>query len=410
MDYNRLLDFAVDFGYELSMAGAEIYRVEDSITRIFAAYGIRADVFAIPNNLTVSIVLPDGRAATQMRRIDYHGNDLDSVTRFSNLSRRICREKPSDVDVCRQWLEETKDSRKHYSLPVLLFGYFLTAFFFTMLFGGSLIDSAISGVSALIVGLVTYAFNALKANPFFNTLLAAIPLALVPYAANALGICPNPDAAVIGAVMVLIPGLLFTTAMRDIIYGDTNSGINRIFQVLLIAVGIAAGTAAGWKLACILWGAPVSAPLVTYHFFIQCIVAFFGGMGFCFLFNIHFMGLITCSLGSVITWCIFRLSLYCGTSEMAAYFLAAVTSSVYAETMARIRKRPAISFLVISLVILIPGSSLYYTIYNLLLDNKVAFVEMGTRTIAITGLMAAGVLLVATIMRMWTEWKAKKLT
>ncbi len=33
--------------------------------------------------------------------------------------------------------------------------------------------------------------------------------------------------------MILVPGLLVTTSMRDIIYGDINSGINRIVQVFL---------------------------------------------------------------------------------------------------------------------------------------------------------------------------------
>ena len=41
---------------------------------------------------------------------------------------------------------------------------------------------------------------------------------------------------IIGALMLLVPGLLFTNAMRDIMYGDTNSGLNRVVLVLLIAV------------------------------------------------------------------------------------------------------------------------------------------------------------------------------
>ena len=39
------------------------------------------------------------------------------------------------------------------------------------------------------------------------------------------------DAVIIGSLMILVPGLLITNSMRDIIYGDTNSGINRIVQV-----------------------------------------------------------------------------------------------------------------------------------------------------------------------------------
>lgn len=408
IDYNRLLDFTVDFGYELSMSGAEIYRVEESITRMFAAYGIEADVFAIPNNLIVSIVRPDGKPTTRMRRIDYHGNSLDSVTLYSNLSRRICRETP-DAETAMQWLEETRQSCKYYSLPASCLGYWLASVGFALFFGSNLIDALVSGLAGVCAGLVNHILSQLKSNPFFRTILAAIPLALIPYGFGALGVCPNPDAAVIGAVMVLIPGLLFTTAMRDIIYGDTNSGINRIFQVLLIAVAIAGGTAVAWNIADILWGAPQSALDIHYGFLIQCIACMLGSMGFSIMFNIHGTGLFLCSMGGIVTLSVFNLSVVLGTGEMTAYMLAAVGASVYAEVMARIRKCPAIGYLFISLVILIPGSSLYYTIYNLILGDMYGFASKGTETIEIAGLMAVGILLVSTTVRMYNEWKIRKL-
>lgn len=408
MDFNRLLDFTVDFGYELSMSGAETFRVEESITRMFAAYGIQAEVFAIPNNLIVSIVRPDGKPATRMRRIGYHGNDLDSVTQFSNLSRRICQEKPDSAETCMQWLKATRCACKRYSLPGSCLGYWLSSFGFALFFGGSLVDALVSGLAGVCAGMVSQILSKLRANPFFSTILSAIPLALVPYAFGAWGICQNPDAAVIGAVMVLIPGLLFTTAMRDIIYGDTNSGINRIFQVLLIAVAIAGGTAVAWYIADALWGAPQSAPDLDYGFLFQCVACMLGSMGFSIMFNIHGMGSLFCSMGGLVTLSVFNLSVLLGTSELLAYMLAAVGASVYAEVMARIRKCPAIGYLFISLVILIPGSSLYYTIYNLLLGDINAALANGDATITIAGLMAVGILLVSTTVRMWNEWKTGK--
>ena len=98
MDYNTLLDMATDLGYELAMSGAETFRVEESITRVLAAYGLQAEVFAIPNCLTVCIETEDGQNLTRMRRIGTHGNDLDSVERFSGLSRAFCNRKPAPTD------------------------------------------------------------------------------------------------------------------------------------------------------------------------------------------------------------------------------------------------------------------------------------------------------------------------
>ena len=98
MDYHTLLDLATDLGYELAMCGAETFRVEESINRVLATYGLNSEVFAIPNCLTVSIETDDGQILTRMRRIGAHGSDLDAVERFNGLSRAICNRKPDPQD------------------------------------------------------------------------------------------------------------------------------------------------------------------------------------------------------------------------------------------------------------------------------------------------------------------------
>ena len=117
MNYNTLLDMATELGYYLAISGAETYRVEDSVGRILKAYGLTAEVFAIPNCLTVSIDTAEGEPMTRMRRVDYQNVDLDSVERFSNLSRRICAQKPKP-EVAMEWLQEVAKSRVHHKLPM----------------------------------------------------------------------------------------------------------------------------------------------------------------------------------------------------------------------------------------------------------------------------------------------------
>ena len=100
MDYHVLLDLATDLGYELAMSGAETFRVEESISRVLASYGLESEVFAIPNYLIVSIIGDDGRPITRMRRIGPHGNDLDNVEKLSGLSRALCNRKPDPKNGC----------------------------------------------------------------------------------------------------------------------------------------------------------------------------------------------------------------------------------------------------------------------------------------------------------------------
>ena len=407
MDYYALLDLTIRLGYRLAMSGAETFRVEESINLIFKAYGIEAEAFAIPNCLTVSIKTEKIKPMTRMRRIGDHGNDLDAVERYSNLSRRICLERP-DPTTALQWLKETDDSRIHYGKFMHLLGNFMGAAGFAILFGSTVTDSIISGVCGLLIGSIGLLMTKLKANQFFSIILTSFLMSLLAYSLAATPVASNADTIIIGALMLLVPGLLFTNAMRDIINGDTNSGMNRIIQVFLIAVAIALGTGAAWSVVAELWQAPLSIPAVTHGLPAQLIASFVGCIGFAILFNIHGPGGLLCALGGVLTWAVYAGVLFFGGSELIGYFWGAVVASGYAEVMARIRKYPAISYLVVSVFPLIPGASVYYTMNYAVRSEMDLFASQGMHTIAIAGVMAVGILLMSTAFRIWSMWKRNR--
>ena len=404
MDYNTIMDLAADLGYELSMSGAETFRVEDSMSRVLASYGIPSEVFSIPNYLIVSILTETGKPITRMRRIGYHGNNLDAVEKYNALSRAICAQHPQP-NQAMEMLDGVRRSVLYYGLPMYLFGNFLGAAGFSLLFGCEIKDMLLAGVCGLLGGMLNRFMERMKVNPFFVTILSAFAMALTAYGLNANGLLGNVDGSMIGALMILVPGLLFTNAMRDIIYGDTNSGITRIVQVLLIAMGMALGTAVAWNAAAFLWRQPVSAAAVEHSLLITCFGSLAGCIGFSILFNIHGPGGTLCALGGVLTWIVFDLVIRCSGSEVAAYFLGAFFASLYAEVMARIRKYPAISYLVVSLFPLIPGAGIYHTMNYAVHGEMEQFAAQGMHTAAIAGVIAVGVLLVTTIVRLCYSWR-----
>lgn len=407
MDYDVLLDLATDLGYRLAMSGAETFRVEDSIAHIMRAYGIEGEAFAIPNCLTVSVKTADGKPLTRMRRIGYHGNDLDCVERCSNLSRRICAEVPAP-EVALEWLHSIETSPRSYGPFVLLLGNFLGAAGFAILFGATFWDSLLSGLCGLIVGIIGLFSDKLKANLFFRTIIASFLMALAAYFAAGWHVADNADTVIIGALMILVPGLLFTNAIRDIIHGDTNSGINRIVQVLLIAAAIALGTAAAWKIVTGILGTPANIPELTHSPIIQLLAAFVAGIGFSLIFNIHGPGILLCTAGGVLTWGVYLLICAMGGNDIAGYFFAALVAALYSEVMARIRKYPATSYLVVSIFPLIPGASVYYTVNHAVRGEMERFSSRGMHTLAIAGAIAVGILLISTTFRLWTVWKQNR--
>lgn len=407
MNYYLLLDLAVDLGYELAMSGAETFRVEETIFRVLHSYDIEAEVFAIPNYLIVSIITDEGKPITRMRRIGFHGNDLDAVEKYNGLSRALCNRKPAPEEAAK-WLDVTRKSLVRYSFPAVLLGNFMGGSGFSILFGCSLRDSLLAGICGLIVGLVNSFTGCMKVNPFFSTMAAAFLMSCCAYCMQLLGLAGNVDGVIIGALMMLVPGLLFTNAMRDIIYGDINSGVNRIVQVVLLAVAIAVGTAVGWNLVNTCLGTPVSLPALDNSLIATCIGSAVGCIGFAILFNIHGPGGLLCALGGVLTWAIYYITVHTGGSEILAYLFGAVFSSLYAEIMARVRKYPAISYLVVSVFPLIPGAGVYYAMNYAVRGEMENFAHQGMHTAAIAGVMAIGILLVSTLVRLYYTWQQMK--
>lgn len=407
MDYNALLDLTTELAYQLAMCGAETFRVEESIKRIMDAYSIRAEAFVIPNCLHISIESADRIPITRMRRIGFHGNDLDGVEKFSNLSRKICAERPSPSDA-RQWLNEAKKARKQYPLPIYLLGNFMGACGFCIMFGGNLTDSLCAGVCGVLVGLINKFMDHWNANPFFRTIAASFMMAFLAYFTGFLHLSSNTDAVIIGTLMILVPGLIFINALRDIIYGDTNSGINRVVQVFLIAAAIALGTGAAWKFVTSLWTLPDAIAPISHSLPAEIIACLVGCIGFTILFNIHGRGSVLCALGGVITWITYRLLLQLSGSDITAYFWATVTASMYAEILARLCKRPAIGYLVVSAFPLIPGAGVYYTMRCAVNGDMVGFTDQGMHTLSIAAVMAVGILLISTIARIISIWIQRK--
>jgi uncharacterized membrane protein YjjB (DUF3815 family) len=208
--------------------------------------------------------------------------------------------------------------------------------------------------------------------------------------------------------MILVPGLLFTNAMRDIIYGDITSGVNRIVQVFLTAVALALGTGAAWRVISALIGVPAEVAPIAYGAVLQAIACFIGCFGFMILFNIHGYGGLLCVLGGTLTWMVYLIAFKLTGSDLAAYFWSSLFASIYSEVIARIRKFPAISYLVISIFPLIPGAGVYYTMNYAVRGLNEEFALQGLHTAAIAGLIAVGILLGSTAVRIYSTWNAQR--
>lgn len=139
--------------------------------------------------------------------------------------------------------------------------------------------------------------------------------------------------------------------------------------------------------------------MTPWDIFVQIVMAGLGTLGFNILFNIRGKKLLLATLGGVISWAVFLALEPIMPGEAGRYFVSAAVITVYGEVLARVVKTPTTSFLVPSIVPLIPGSALYYTMNYALNKEWSQFAQQAFYTIQLALSLAVGIIAVTTVTR-----------
>ena len=242
MDLDKLLKVSTLAGKVMLESGAETYRVEETISRICLAFGAHTvDSFVIPTGIIVTVTYYD-EVSTLVQRITARGVDLHKVDLINNLSRKIQTEAMDMSDFNNELLSISKEIR--YSRLVTLLWSSIAAGCFTIMFGGNLKDFFSACLIGLAIKIVVIICEKLNINQFFINSLSGGLCALLAIIFVKLNLANNLDKTIIGSIMLLVPGLTITNAIRDTIAGDFLSGITKASEAFLVAVSIAVGTGA----------------------------------------------------------------------------------------------------------------------------------------------------------------------
>ncbi|KIR02537.1 hypothetical protein P261_01352 [Lachnospiraceae bacterium TWA4] len=379
-----ILERILDIGSRMLIAGGEIHRVDDTISRLCFAYGaLYADVFTITSSIVVTVRFKDREPMTQTRRIGAQNIDLANLAQLNDLSRQICK-KPKTCEEISESLNRITPAKNHPVLNFLVWA--LISANYTIFFGGSKWDA----ISAAIIGILLLQFKNFLDKYFLNYYLVIILCSMM---GGILSVIPlifqlsdSPFYINIGNIMLLIPGITLTTAIRDMFSGDTISGLLRFVEAIIVSMMIAWGFAV-FDLANIV-------PTYSQPPIIQLATAFIGSVGFTYMFNNRtFTGFLG-SIGGLIGWVIVMLAQSGGLSEYLAYAFAAIFVTLYAENMAYINRCPTTLFLTVGTIPLIPGKSLYVTMQYAVGQEWSKFISQGITTLLYAVAISAGIILV----------------
>jgi len=142
--------------------------------------------------------------------------------------------------------------------------------------------------------------------------------------------------------------------------------------------------------------------------FLQVIYAFIVSLGFGVLFNVRDKNLFFAALGGAVGWFFYSLTMNLSDSSILAMLIASISISIYAEIFSRVLKNPVTLFLVCSLIPLVPGSGMYYTVFEAVEGNVFGSLNNGIETLSLAGVIAVGIILVSTLSRLMQKLKIRR--
>ena len=236
---NELLSVLLELGEEMYGSGAEVNRVEDTLSRIGRAYGaLRMNVFAITSTIVVTMTFPDG-SLTQSRRIQSSGQtDFSKLEAYNALSRKCCLETPEPAE-----LKKEIDAIRAMQPAALKkeAGNMLASGAFAVFFGGTLWDGLAAAALGFFISRLSVRIVLKKPNRIIYNFIMSLITGTAAIVLCSLIPALHSDKILIGDIMLLVPGIAMTNAVHDMMEGDTMAGILRLTESLLWAAALAFG-------------------------------------------------------------------------------------------------------------------------------------------------------------------------
>lgn len=237
---SALLANLLNMAEAMLISGSEITRVEDTITRMGLALGANhMNVFVITSCIIVTMATPAGEELTQTRRVTVAGGtDFVKLEKFNDLSRRCCAGEvlPCQLDGEVRAISAIRPERWRTYL-----GSVLAAGGFAAFFGGTLLDGIVASLFALLICFLQERLLPISVNQVAFNVVCSLIVGVLTGACVHLIPALHMDKIMIGYIMLLIPGLAMTNAVRNILVGNTISGIMRLVEALLWALALAMG-------------------------------------------------------------------------------------------------------------------------------------------------------------------------
>ncbi|MDD3141197.1 MAG: threonine/serine exporter family protein [Lachnospiraceae bacterium] len=254
MNYKLLMDTAMLAGEIMLGSDAEINRVEDTMMHILKnAKNAKVEVYVMMLGIMATLDCEFMDPITLVRQVDDVGGlNLSKIVKVNDISRRFCG---GEISLESAYKELTMIRGKQYNSTTYNLCTIGVAVGFVLMFGGTITDVLVTAmVGSVLAAIITIGrrigINSVILNATSSFCIALVATILQTFIFTSV----NLDIVIISSIMLLVPGVAITNAVRDILACDYLSGGARILKAFLTAAAIAIGTGAGMALFKFIFG------------------------------------------------------------------------------------------------------------------------------------------------------------
>lgn len=242
MEAKQVLEISLSAGQILLSNGAEAYRVEETIERICNSYNLECECMVTAKGVFISVVDDNNEKVTSLKKIRTRRVDLYRIELINSFSRNV-QYKPISYEEAKKILEDIEKA-PYFSFPVRLIAASMTSFVYSLFFNGTIYDSVASAIISIGIYLMLEKISKVGFFQFFEIFLSGFIIGAASIIVHELLPFINKGNVITGAIMILLPGVPLTNGIKDIIYGDFESGMTKFGEAMLIITAVGAGIGA----------------------------------------------------------------------------------------------------------------------------------------------------------------------
>ncbi|MGX5377844.1 threonine/serine exporter family protein [Ligilactobacillus sp. LYQ135] len=220
--------------------GANMSRVDDTLCRIARNAGIeKPRIFETTTGIMMSI---QGEKNAQVESINKRRIDLERISRVNDASRAFQAKKITLTEM-HEKLQIIDQTTRDFGPFLKIIAAALIGGTLEVVYGGLWSDMLPTIVISGIGYASYYALNRFFHTEFASEFVAAVIIGICALIVTKIHLGTRMGMIIIGGIMPLVPGVLLTNAVRDLLAGHILSGAARIIEGFMTACALGMGIA-----------------------------------------------------------------------------------------------------------------------------------------------------------------------